>query len=713
MNKIKILVRKEIMDILRDRKTLIMMVVVPVLLYPLIIIGMALIFGRIAQSQEEKVYTVGYSAECEDTVSRLRELYQKEKENDDGEGGLVFVAWQGDRPLQKEAEEMAGNADQPQENDASQKESGELAGDVGQLSFEMFSGEDTPDILLNITEENGAEHIAVVYNSTDQDSEAAMYEAEELLELYCEELLDDRLAEKGLTEDFLHPVTFEAEDQASDSESFGMNIGGSIGMVLVVTILLGVIYPAIDATAGEKERGTLETLLTLPVTNFQMILSKYISVSLFACITAIISLLSLGGSVLFLIFGVAGEILKDMPYIPAVVLAAAVPGLLLTMISTALLVTAVCMCFCVFARSFKEANNYVTPVLLIIMFASMAGMLPIVEFDHVTAMIPFVNVSLMIRQVTAWQFDPSLAGITILVNLGCSLLIVWVLARIYNSENVLFSDGFAGFALFRKRSEIKKGTIPAPGDLLVGITALLLLLLYAGSAASVRFGFWGAMVSQLLIFAVPLFMVWYLKSDVRTLFSLHRPRCGTVMGSILLYLGVYCLMICAGSLFMELLPGSTENLETSFGPVLDQPFPVILLVTAAMPAVGEEILFRGLLFGSLRARVSVTKAILISAAVFAVFHMSLVKLVPTFMLGAVFAFILSESGSLYVTSFLHFLNNAVSMMVSKYPEQAGKILPFLVKEKLEAPELLILLAAGSGLALAGAALLHRNARRVL
>lgn len=83
-------------------------------------------------------------------------------------------------------------------------------------------------------------------------------------------------------------------------------------------------------------------------------------------------------------------------------------------------------------------------------------------------------------------------------------------------------------------------------------------------------------------------MVWYMKSDIRELFSLRRPRRGTVIGSILLYLGAYCLMICVSSVFMELLPGSTENLETSFGAVLEQPFPVILLVIAAMPAGGES-----------------------------------------------------------------------------------------------------------------------------
>ena len=197
MNKIKILIRKEIMDILRDRKTLIMMVAVPILLYPLIVVGTALIFGRIAQSQEEKVYTVGCPAGYEETVGRLEALYQEGREKSEEEGGLVFAVYaDGSEPLKAE-----------------------------------------PDVRLDITEQDGAEHMIIRYNSTETDSESAMYEMEELLEQYRKELLEERLAEQGLTEDFLYPVTFESKDQASDSESFGMDIGGSIGMMLVVTIL--------------------------------------------------------------------------------------------------------------------------------------------------------------------------------------------------------------------------------------------------------------------------------------------------------------------------------------------------------------------------------------------------------------------------------------------------------------------------------------------
>ncbi len=395
-------------------------------------------------------------------------------------------------------------------------------------------------------------------------------------------------------------------------------------MMLIVMILMGALYPAIDATAGEKERGTLETLLTLPVTNFQMIFGKFVSVAIIVCVTALLSLISLAGSVLFLIFGVAEEMMGSLGFLASTMLSA-LPMLLLTMIVMALLSSALCMCFCVFAKSFKEANNYVTPLLLVVMIASMAGMLPFVELDQKTVLIPIVNVSLMMKQVLSQQFDFALAGVANLVNLCVSILIIWFLAKMYDSENILFADGFRSFRLFGSRSDIKKGTVPDNGDIMLSVTVLFLLLIYVGSVASIRLGFWGTAVSQLMILAVPLLLVWYMKSDIKSLFSLQRPRKGTVA-------------------LAALFPESMENVEIAFSPMTEQPFAILLFVVALMPAVGEEILFRGLMFGGIRAnwiqkhpkeRTSraAVYAIFISAAVFGIYHMSLVKFFTTFLLG--------------------------------------------------------------------------------
>lgn len=532
------------------------------------------------------------------------------------------------------------------------------------------------------------------YTSTDQNSDYTENALQKLAGRYREELLAEQLAKRGLTKEFLYPVTYEAKDSVTVSESAGMSMGGSIGMMLVITIMLGAFYPAIDATTGEKERGTLETLLTLPVTNFQMIMSKYIAVSLFACVTAVLSLLSLGGSVMFLLGSALSGSAEEFLQFDPLVMAGWVPLLLLVVIVTALLITAFSMCFCVFAKSFKEANNYITPVMFVVMFASMAAMLPSLQLDYQTALIPIVNVSLLMKQVMAQQMNLSLTGITIGINFCYSVLIIWILAKMYDSENVLFHDGFQSFRLFEKRSEMKEGTVPGTGDLLLSVVVLFLLVMYLGTAVSIRSPFGGTVVNQLLILTVPLLVVWYMKSDVKTLFSLKTPSLKSVLGGGLFYVGTFLLMLVISFGLSQIFPESVQNLEQSFEDILKQPFFLILLVTAVMPAIGEELFFRGFLCGSLRHRHGAFWGILLSSLLFGAFHMSLVKLLPTAMLGACFAYIGYASGSIYIGMFLHFFNNFVSMASMEYPAQMEKLFPFLVKTQLSVGDILIMVFAG-------------------
>lgn len=667
MNKIKTLVRKEILDILRDKKTLIIMVAVPILLYPALIIGMVLLMNMIASSQQEKVHTAAYPVEYEAQVMSLQEIYEENKE--DSNLKLTFL------PL-SEADKEASK--------------------------------DRYDAWINFSESETGIHITVEYTSTDQDSGYTESMLEDLVELYRDELLAEKLEAHGLTEDFLAPVTYDAKDSVSVSESAGMNLGGSIGVLLVVTIMLGAFYPAIDATTGEKERGTLETLLTLPVTNFQMIMSKYIAVSLFACVTAILSLVSLGASVVFLVNSVAEGVSEEFAGIDLSMILSWMPVLLLVMIVTALLITAFSMCFCVFAKSFKEANNYITPVMLIVMFASMAGMLPSVELNYKTALVPIVNVSLLIKQVMAQQMNLALAGITIGINFCYSVLVVWILAKMYDSENVLFTDGFQSFKLFEKRSDIKKGTVPKIGDLILSVVALLLLVLYLGTAVSVKSVFGGTVVNQLLILAIPLLLVWYMKSDVKTLFSLKLPKVKDVFGGLLLYVGVYALMMIVSYVLVLIFPESAENTQMTFEMMMEQPFLLIVLVMAVMPAIGEELYFRGLILGSLRHRYKAVWAIVISSVIFGLFHLSLVKILPTGMLGGCFAYITFMSGSIYIGMFLHFFNNLMSSIAMKYPEQMEKVLPILMKAEFSTGDMVVLLVVGALCTAAGVIVLRKK-----
>ena len=664
MKKTGILLKKEMTEILRDKKTLIIMLVLPLLLYPSILIGMSLGISMIMQSEEEKEHTVGYLLEDEEYIEPLISLYEQEKEELGAR--LSF------RGASKEEEAVI---------------------------------KEETDAWLYFSKEEQSIQIQLNYTSTSQKSDYTESIMKELVDKYRNALLTKNLEKEGLTEDFLHPVTYEAVDSATLSESMGMNMGGSIGMIVIIMILMGAFYPAVDVTAGEKERGTLETLLTLPVTNFQMIMSKFISVSIISCITAVISLLALGGSILFIMLALPGD---ELVQIPVGAFVNCIPVMLLVMVTTALLLTALSMCFCVFAKSTKEANNYMTPVMLVVMLATMIGMFPTVELDYKTALIPIVNVSLLIKQVLAQAMDLSLALITILVNCAYSVLIIWILARMYDSEDIMFSDGFRSFRLFQKREDIKRGTIPATGDVLISLIVLLLTIIYLGGMISMRNQFIGTAIIQLMIVAVPLALTWYMKSDVKILFSLQKPEKKTIVGSILLYIGTYLVMFMLSIVLSKLLPSHLEGLEMAFEEMMKQPFVLLVLVIAVMPAIGEELLFRGLVFGSMRQKYKVAWAIFLSALFFGAYHTNLVKLIPTGLLGACFAYIVYKSGSIFISMFLHFTNNFLSVIAMKYPETMEKVLPFMVKEELSTIELMIMLVLGIVFVAAGLFLINRK-----
>lgn len=671
MKKIGILVKKEMTEILRDKKTLIIMVLMPLLLYPALLIGMSLAINMIAQTQASQTYTVGYAAQDSAYIEPIIAIYDKEQDEDE-QGTLEFVAFES-----KAAEE-------------------EEAGYHVWMSFEQT-----------------AEHVTVTvdYTSTDANASYTENEINDLIDLYKEEVVAQNLKAQGLSEEFLSPVVYEAVDSVSMTESLGLNLGGMIGMLLITNILFGAFYPAVDVTTGEKERGTLETLLTLPVTNFQMIMSKFISVSSFACMTAIFSLLSIGGSIFFMMLALPADSGEGIQ-LPIDMFIKYLPILLLAMITTALLITAFSMCFCVFAKSSKEANNYMTPIMLIAMIASMISMIPTIEFNHVLSLVPIVNVSLLLRDVFGQQMNLTLAGTTIFINAIYSVLIIWILAKMYDSEDILFSDGFRSIRILQKRSDIKKGTIPAIGDLILGLVVLLLCMIYIGGAIAAREVMVGAFIQQLMVLAVPLFLTWYMKTDKKQIFSLAAPKLSMIPASILLYIGTYLLSIMTSVVLSTFMKESLQNVEGTFDALLDYPFVLVVFVLAFMPAVGEELLFRGVVFGSLNSRYKVAISILISAAIFGAFHMSMIKFLSTGLLGACFAYIVYKGGSIYVTMFLHFVNNAFSFVAMKYPQAVGKVLPFLLKDELSAIEIVIICVVAVVCLVLGVALLQKAKKMI-
>ena len=650
------LFKREIRDIFRDKKTMIMMVLLPLILYPLLIVGVAMLSTAIMQSQEEKTYLVAFE-ECEDLEKEITAiLSEKQKEI----GYMVEVV---DEASCKEALET-------EKIDA----------------YVTMSGKE----------------IQINYLSAREKSATASGALDEALDVYKASLTKQQIEAAGLdAEEILNPVKVSNADMSTAEESVGSMIGMMMPFFIITMILLGAIYPAIDVTAGEKERGTLETLLTLPVTNFEMIMSKFLAVSCIACVSAILNVISMGGAMAFLITSsLASATDMNIEFDFSVFL----PGILFTilvMMVFALFVTAVCMCTCVFAKNFKEANNYSTPLLMVFMFASYAPVLPDMELTAKTAAIPVVNVALLVAGLFEFNYNYALFGVVLVSNVVYSLLTVMVLGRIYNSEAVLFSEGFASVKLFDKRSEMKKNQMPGIGDSVLLMCIVLILVLYVGTFAQIKLGFGGVAVQQAIILLCPLIYAWYMKADVKKLFSFKAPKVKGVLGGICFAFAGVLLALVVGALLTPVFPQSAESLKAMDEMIKEQPVWVIILVMSVMPAIGEEFLFRGFLMGTLREKCRPWVAVIATTLIFAVYHMSLLKMFTISIIGLGFTVAAYMTGSIFVSMMMHFINNFTSVMISLYPEQVGKMFPALMKETLGVVEIVVITLIGVVLAVAG------------
>ena len=642
------LFKRELTDILRDKKTLFMMLVVPIIIYPLLIIGMTFLMSSVMNSQAEKTYLVAFDEEDE-LAAKIADIIEN---NPDKLSYKLEIVQKSDCKKALEA------------------------GDI--------------DIYVSKASDG---RIALCYLSAKDRSNTALDALTDAFEIYREELQKERIDEAGLDADYLlNPIHYEGEDLSSTEESVGNMIGSIIPFFIVTMILLGALYPSIDVTAGEKERGTLETLLTLPITNFEMIMSKFLAVSCIACASAVLNVFSMGGAMAFLVsssMSLAEDINLEIHY------ETFIPGILFTlvvMVFFALLVTAVCMCTCVFAKNFKEANNYVTPVMLIFMFGSYAAMIPDLELTAQTAAIPIVNVALLVEGLFQFQYNYGLFAIVLFSNVAYSLLAILILGKIYNSEAILFSEGLSSVRIFTRRSEMKEKQMPGYGDLILLLCLVLLMIFYVGSFAQIKWGFGGVVIQQLIILLCPVLYAWYMKADAKKLFSIKKPGVSQVAGGILFGIAAFLCAMIMGVLLVPLFPESAEGLTQLDDMLTSRPAVVLILVVALMPAIGEELLFRGFVMGTLKNKCAGVITVLVTTLLFAAYHMSLIKMFTIGIIGFGLTYAAYKSGSIVTSMCMHFLNNLLSVLITKYPEQMQSVLPVLFKESLSASDLLLMIA---------------------
>lgn len=444
------------------------------------------------------------------------------------------------------------------------------------------------------------------------------------------------------------------EDKASQVEVASRSASNFIPLFLVLYVLLMILNFAFELTTTEKESETLETLLSVPITRIEMILGK-----LFACI-----LFSVVSTALVII----GLALMIPLFMDASTLGITMTPLLMFNVFMVLLPllfigSGLCIAVGMFASTYKEAGAYSTPLVFLFMLPAYAGTTPGIEMSTTLSMIPILNSTIMLRNALMNQVNFSYFTITFVVNLLLAIFSLGFMFKVFATEKILFGSG-KEFSFKLRRKNIEKRTLLESIDVFMIISIIIILYVNLSLLLPMKLKsetiFY---INQLGAFlAIPVFLIWFLKADFKKSFGLKLPKLNSFVLGGLMWVSAFAISLIYQNVIMPhiseapTLAGLEEQLS-------QWPMWLQFVFIALTPGICEEVLFRGFALRPLEKSMGKKGAIIVTALIFSVVHLDLVRLVPTFALGLAFGAMAIQSGSLLPSIVFHVLNNSLAMFL--------------------------------------------------
>ena len=522
----------------------------------------------------------------------------------------------------------------------------------------------------------------------DDRSRLAQRRLTPLLDGWKYDLKKVRLARKGISEAFLDPFDMHLPEEAANSVGTQQVIDLVVRIfpfLLVMWSLAGALYPAVDLCAGEKERGTMETLLITPAGREEIVLGKFLTIWIFSSGTALLNLLSMGiSTTLFASYMPQGGIS----------IAALLWCVVLSLPQSAFF-SAISLAIGAYARSSKEGQYYLMPLFVLTMPLIFLTLAPGVTLNPLYALVPVTGVALLMQKLMTaanlsdipWgYFVPVLAPI----GLYSWLALRWAIVQ-FNREEVLFREAERFEPMLWLRRLLRdKEPVPTTGEAFFCLGLLLGLRWFTlGLGARWPLEMHTA-ISQLAFVAMPpLFMVILLNTHPADGLYLRWPR-GRDAG----------LAALLALLLLPVLTGLTQTIALSLPHLLDGVHPLLeilralndgtdltsmqllryLLAFALLPALCEEVAFRGFVLRGLHHGYRPRNAVLLTSFFFALFHMNVFLFLPTFLFGVVMGMLTVRSRSLLPAILFHLLYNSVLIALIPLSRLAEGTLPNLVYE---------------------------------
>lgn len=401
---------KELKDSLRDRRTLISMIVVPTLVMPVLVFGIGTIMSKVvnkARSEQISIMVLG-GTDSPGVVSALKkdERFRIVPAADDYRQRIS------DKKLRLAVEIPAG--------------------------FEASLAGGEPKV------------VRLYHYEGEMKSGFGVSAVDRFFRDLREKTVGERLATRGLSADLINPFRIERQNVAPPEKVGGNLFGGIVPYIIIILCFTGAMYPAMDLTAGEKERGTMETLLCSPVSRVNIVLGKFLMVLTASLATMLLSLVSMGASLMLggsLYAGGTKTVSVAGPGATAQIGGAGgmpmidptgLIGVFALIAPVAVLFAAVLLAVALFAKSYKEAQSYVSPMMIFIVMPAMLGLLPGIELTAKTALIPILNLTLVCKEMLSgvwnWHYIALIFGSSCVY----AAIALAFAVRQFNREDVMF-----------------------------------------------------------------------------------------------------------------------------------------------------------------------------------------------------------------------------------------------------------------------------------
>lgn len=399
LRNVRIVYRKELTDMLRDRRTLVAMFLFPLVLFPLMSAGLGqLMEGSVKKMKKESVRVMILGAEhAPQLVERMRSAE-----------GIEVVPPAGDYARQ-----------------------------IGEKTLRV-AVEFPPGFEQGLHTSAGRPTVKIYYYMAYLRSETAADRVEELIRQYRNTVVESRVAAKGLSPTVLKPVEASRENVAAAEKVAGNRFATMIPYFIILFCMMGAMHPAMDLTAGEKERGTLETILVCAVGRGELVFGKFLLVLTTSLTTTVCALASFSLTIIL-----ARDLAKD--YIQELtrgyqytISFKAIGAIFLLALPLAVFFSGLLLAVSLFAKNYKEAQSYGGYLMMGAILPGMVGMLPGIELSPKLALVPVVNVSLVAREIFMGDFPAFFYTLTFVSSCVLAGIALYAAVSLFQREDVLF-----------------------------------------------------------------------------------------------------------------------------------------------------------------------------------------------------------------------------------------------------------------------------------